>query len=68
MMTFKSFTTVDELFNLLVQRFWIQPPNGLKAKELEDWTKLKQHIIQMRYAVMCSKSQATNPDVLLTGF
>jgi son of sevenless len=31
-----------------VQRFWIQPPDGLKPKEREEWTKLKQHIIQMR--------------------
>jgi len=48
LMTYKSFTTLDELFDLLVQRFWIQPPDGLKPKELEEWTKLKQHIIQMR--------------------
>jgi len=48
LMTYKSFTTLDELFSLLVQRFWIQPPDSLKSKELEEWTKLKQHIIQMR--------------------
>jgi son of sevenless-like protein len=48
-MTYKSFTTLDDLFELLVQRFWIQPPDNLKPKEFEEWTKLKQHIIQMRY-------------------
>ncbi|KAF7977036.1 hypothetical protein HWV62_4796 [Athelia sp. TMB] len=63
MMTFKSFTTVDELFNLLVQRFWVQPPSGLKAKELEDWTKLKQHIIQMR-VLNTFKSMVTDEVVL----
>lgn len=47
-MTFKSFTTLDELFELLVQRFWIQPPPNLTPPEREDWVKLKQHVIQMR--------------------
>lgn len=51
-MTYKSFTTLDEVFDLLVQRFRIQPPEGLNAKELEEWTKLKQHIIQMRYVLV----------------
>ena len=47
-MTYKSFTTLDELFDLLVQRFWIQPPSNLTPAELAEWKKLKQHIIQMR--------------------
>lgn len=51
-MTYKSFTTLDELFNLLVQRFWIQPPGDLKTKELEEWARLKQHIIQLRCAIL----------------
>lgn len=48
LLTYKSFTTLDELFNLLVQRFRIQPPPNLSPPELEDWGKLKQHVIQMR--------------------
>lgn len=48
LMTFKSFMTLDELFELLVQRFWIQPPDNLNPAELEEWTKLKQHVIRMR--------------------
>ncbi len=48
MMTFKSFTTVDTLFDLLVQRFRIQPPPDLNPKELDNWTTLKQRVIQMR--------------------
>lgn len=47
-MTYKSFTTLDALFDLLVQRFFIKPPDGLKQQELEEWKKLKQHVIQMR--------------------
>lgn len=48
-MTFKSFMTLDELFNLLVNRYWIKPPENLNPTELEEWTKLKQHVIRMRY-------------------
>lgn len=47
-MTYKSFTTLEELFELLVKRFDIQPPEGLAVPQLEEWRKLKQHIIQMR--------------------
>lgn len=47
-MTFKSFTTLDELFNILVERFWIQPPDSLNAQELEDWKQNKQNIIRIR--------------------
>lgn len=60
-MTFKSFATVDDLFDLLVQRFWIQPPPKLTQTEREEWGKLKQHVIQIRFApcaltVLCINS------------
>ncbi|KAH7910846.1 ras guanine nucleotide exchange factor domain-containing protein [Hygrophoropsis aurantiaca] len=48
LMTYKSFTTLDELFDILVRRFFITSPDNLTAIELEEWKKLKQHIIQMR--------------------
>jgi len=48
LMTYKSFTTLDELFDLLVARFGIQPPENLTQMEREEWGKLKQHVIQMR--------------------
>jgi len=47
-MTYKDFTTLDDLFALLVQRFRIQPPENLTPKELEDWTKFKQRVVQIR--------------------
>lgn len=47
-MTFKSFMTVDDLFELLTKRFWIQAPPNLKPVELEEWTRLKQQVIRMR--------------------
>jgi len=51
-MTYKSFTTLDDLFNLLVKRFNIPPPDNLTPKELEEWKKLKQYVIQMRCVVI----------------
>ncbi|KAL1736865.1 hypothetical protein EV714DRAFT_242305 [Schizophyllum commune] len=63
LMTFKSFTTLDELFDLLVQRFWIQPPPKLTPEEREDWGKNKQHIIQMR-VLNTFKSMVVDEDVL----
>ena len=48
MITFKSFMTLDELFELLVQRFWIEPPDGLSPDELEDWSRQKQQMIRLR--------------------
>lgn len=47
-MTFKSFTTLEELVDLLIERFRIAPPDGLSPVEREEWGKLKQHIIQVR--------------------
>ncbi|KAK0464469.1 ras guanine nucleotide exchange factor domain-containing protein [Desarmillaria tabescens] len=63
MMTFKSFTTVDELFDLLVQRFRIQPPPDLSPKELENWTTHKQRVIQMR-VLNTFKSMVLDDDIL----
>ncbi|PBK74783.1 ras GEF [Armillaria solidipes] len=63
MMTFKSFTTVDTLFDLLVQRFRIQPPPDLNPKELENWTTLKQRVIQMR-VLNTFKSMVSDDDIL----
>lgn len=51
-MTFKSFMTVNELFNLLVARFRLEPPAGLKPEELKDWEKQKKHLIQIRYVTI----------------
>jgi son of sevenless-like protein len=48
MMTWKSFTTLDQLIDLLIQRYSIEPPSDLKPGELEDWTMHKQHVIQTR--------------------
>lgn len=52
-MTFKSFTTVNELFDFLLARFNIQPPPNLTPDEHRDWVKLKQHVVQTRY--VCKK-------------
>jgi len=48
LMSFKSFTTVEEVVDLLIARFRIQPPEGLAPTELEEWSRLKQKVIQIR--------------------
>ncbi|KAG6841265.1 hypothetical protein C0991_000405 [Blastosporella zonata] len=48
LMTFKSFTTVNDLFDLLVARFRTEPPLDLKSIELEEWEKQKKLPIQLR--------------------
>ncbi|KAJ7366609.1 ras guanine nucleotide exchange factor domain-containing protein [Mycena albidolilacea] len=62
LMTFKSFMTLDDLFNLLVQRFWIQPPSEMAQSEREDWLKRK-HDIQSR-VLDTFKSMVADDDVL----
>ena len=48
LMTYKSFTTTNELFDHLVARFWTQPPENLGPTELEEWKRLKQHVVRAR--------------------
>lgn len=63
MMSFKSFMTIDELFDLLVQRFHIQPPSKLTDDEYKDWAKNKQYIVRMR-VLNAFKTMVTDDDVL----
>ncbi|EJF63378.1 ras GEF [Dichomitus squalens] len=63
MMTFKSFMTVNDLFELLTQRFWIPPPPNLKPKELEEWTRMKQQIVRTR-VLNILKTLVTDDDIL----
>ncbi|RKP06352.1 ras guanine nucleotide exchange factor domain-containing protein [Thamnocephalis sphaerospora] len=48
LLTYRSFTTSDELMNLLFERFLVQPPSGLMAEELSIWRQRKQTPIQLR--------------------
>ena len=50
LMTYKSFTTTDELFDILVARFWTQPPENIAPAELDEWKRLKQHVVRARFA------------------
>ncbi|KAF8237166.1 ras GEF [Tricholoma matsutake] len=63
LMTYKSFTTVDELFDLLVERFRIQLPANMTTSERDNWAKHKQHIIQTR-VLNTFKSMVTDEDIL----
>jgi son of sevenless-like protein len=48
LLTYRSFTSSAELCELLVQRFNIEPPNGLTLAELQVWTQQKQKVIRIR--------------------
>lgn len=48
LLTYRSFTTARELFELLVLRFGIQPPEGLSPTDYEVWRERKQSPIRFR--------------------
>lgn len=48
LLTYRSFTTAQELFELLVKRWTIQPPYGLGGADLQTWTDRKQKPIRFR--------------------
>lgn len=48
LLTYRSFTTASELFELLVKRFSIQPPYGLAKEDYKEWEDKKQKPIRFR--------------------
>ncbi|CAI6085262.1 unnamed protein product [Clonostachys chloroleuca] len=48
LLTYRSFTTARELFELLVKRFGIQPPPGLSQSDFDLWRDRKQKLIRFR--------------------
>ncbi|GAD95390.1 cell division control protein Cdc25 [Paecilomyces variotii No. 5] len=48
LLTYRSFTSSAELFEILAQRFNIKPPAALTNAELQVWTQQKQKVIQIR--------------------
>lgn len=48
LMTYRSFTTTDELLDLLFARFRIKEPPGLTLEEHEQWVEKKQRPIRFR--------------------
>ncbi|KAH9828139.1 Guanine nucleotide exchange factor for Ras-like GTPases [Teratosphaeria destructans] len=48
LLTYKSFTTAPELFEMLVKRWSIQPPYGLGGADLQTWVDKKQKPIRFR--------------------
>ena len=48
LLTYKSFTTAAELFEMLVKRFNIQPPRGISENDYKIWADKKQRLIRMR--------------------
>ena len=48
LLTYKSFTTASELFEMLVKRFNIQPPRGINLDDYQTWIDKKQKPIRFR--------------------
>ncbi|KAI9885787.1 MAG: hypothetical protein M1823_002416 [Watsoniomyces obsoletus] len=48
LLTYRSFTNASELFDLLVMRFSVQPPQGLAPQDYQAWADLKQMPIRLR--------------------
>ncbi|CAI2171814.1 16221_t:CDS:2, partial [Funneliformis geosporum] len=48
LLTYRSFCTTDDFFDMLVKRFMIQPPENLTPAELEVWQEKKQTPIRLR--------------------
>jgi son of sevenless-like protein len=49
MLTFRSFTSGDELLDLLFERYDIAEPAGITELQLVDWKKQKQTPIRLRW-------------------
>lgn len=48
LLTYRSFTTASELFEMLVKRWSIQPPSGLAKEDYQTWVDKKQKPIRFR--------------------
>lgn len=48
LLTYKSFTSARELFEMLVSRFNLQPPEGLSPPDFDVWRDKKQKLIRVR--------------------
>lgn len=48
LLTYRSFTTARELFEMLVKRFQIQPPEGMAQADFDTWRDRKQKPIRFR--------------------
>ncbi|KAF8505355.1 ras guanine nucleotide exchange factor domain-containing protein [Hysterangium stoloniferum] len=63
LLTFKSFSTVDEVFDSLVKRFYLQSPEGLTPEEVKVWTEQKQQFVRFR-VINVLKQIVTDDNVL----
>lgn len=48
LLTYRSFTTASELFEMLVKRWSIQPPHGIAKEDYQVWVDMKQKPIRFR--------------------
>lgn len=53
-MTYRSFATAEEVLNLLIKRYQLQPPPNLSPEQLKDWAERKQKPVKLRYVTRLS--------------
>lgn len=51
-MTYRSFATAEEVLNLLIKRYQLQPPPNLNPEQLKDWAERKQKPVKLRYVAV----------------
>lgn len=52
LMTYRSFATAEEVLNLLIKRYQLQPPPNLNPEQLKDWAERKQKPVKLRYVAV----------------
>ncbi|EJD52446.1 ras GEF [Auricularia subglabra TFB-10046 SS5] len=62
-MTFKTFASLDEVCELLIKRFHLQPPEGLAHEQLREWREKKQAVVRIR-VINTLKSMLSDDDVI----
>lgn len=69
MATFRSFATIDQVFDMLIQRYNIQPPQYLSTDQLSEWTETVRIPTQSRFLNIMRKliGGLENEDIHILG-
>lgn len=62
LMTYRTFTTSDDLFDLLVARYFLRAPEGLTPQQMQQWMEKKQLIVQLRCVDLPHRWHDGRPD------
>lgn len=60
MLTFRSFTTPNELLDLLIQRYNLEPPSGATEEEITNWSNQVLKVVRLRFFFLLILSAINN--------